>query len=312
MRNLVTGAGGQLGPDLISAMVAAGDEVIASDITDAPRHTAAHGWVKLDVTSSEQVSETIATHKPDRVIHLAAVLSARGEKNPDRTYEVNLSGSKNVLDACVKHAVTTVVFTSSIAVFGPDAPKRALDTTELQPTTMYGVTKAAGEILGNYYRSRFDLDFRALRYPGIIGSTLPGGGTSDYAVYMFHDAIRVGGYSAFCRPDTRIPLMYMPDATRALLALTQAPRDCLTRTVYNVASMSPTAEAIADAVRALVPDANLTFAPDPVRQAILDSWPDELDDAPARADWAWRPAFDLERMSGDLIKILRMTAQTGG
>jgi len=170
---------------------------------------------------------------------------------------------------------------------------------------MYGVTKAAGEMLGNYYRSRYGLDFRGVRYPGVIGATLPGGGTSDYALYLFYDAVRVGAYKAFCRPDTRIPLMYMPDSTRALVELAEAPRDRLTRCVYNVAAFSPTAQEIADVVRQHIAGAELGFDPDPVRQSILDSWPDELDDHLARRDWGWRPSFDLSRMATDLIPLLR-------
>ncbi len=305
MRTLITGAGGQLGPDLIAAFAARGQEVIATDVVEAPAHTAAHSWLHLDVTDAAAVDRVIGDCKPDRIVHLAAVLSAKGERDPARTYAINQDGTKNVLDASVKHDVSMVLFTSSIAVFGPDAPSVAPDAAELLPTTMYGVTKAAGEMLGNYYRSRYGLDFRGVRYPGVIGATLPGGGTSDYALYLFYDAVRVGAYQAFCRPDTRIPLMYMPDSTRALVELADAPRDRLTRCVYNVAAFSPTAEEIAAVVREHVPGADLSFEPDPVRQGILDSWPDELDDSLARRDWGWRPSFDLSRMASDLIPLLR-------
>ena len=305
MRTLITGAGGQLGPDLISAFVARGEEVIGSDVAPAPAHTAAQSWLRLDVADAEAVDRVVGQCKPDRIVHLAAVLSAKGERDPNRTYVINQDGTKHILDACIKHEVSTLVFTSSIAVFGPAAPSFAPDTTELLPTTMYGVTKASGEILGNYYRTRYGLDFRGVRYPGIIGATLPGGGTSDYALYLFYEAVRVGNYRAFCRPDTRIPLMYMPDSTRALVELAVAPRDRLTRCVYNVAAFSPTAEEIAAVVRKHIPGADLGFDTDPTRQAILDSWPDELDDHLARRDWGWRPSFDLERMASDLIPLLR-------
>ena len=234
-----------------------------------------------------------------------AILSARGEENPGLTYRVNQGGVYNVLEASREHRVSQVLFASTIAVFGPGLPDPVPDDVHLQPTTMYGVTKVGGELLGEYYNKRYGLDFRAVRFPGLISATLPGGGTSDYAPLMYVESMRTGAYEAFCRADTRIPMMYMPDGIRALIELSEAPRDRLQRTTYNIAAFSPTAEEIADSVARAVPGARITFKSDPTRQAILDSWPNALDDAHARVDWGWAPEFDLERMTEDLVPKLR-------
>ena len=262
-------------------------------------------WHDLDVTDEASVEELFAEVRPHRVFHLAAILSARGEEIPQRTYAVNQTGTVNVLEACRKLEVERVVFTSTIAVFGPGLPDVVGDDVPLQPTTMYGVTKVAGELLGDYYWRRFGLDFRAVRFPGLISASLPGGGTSDYALFMYTDGVRVGRYEAFCRADTRIPLMYMPDGIRALVELSEAPRGALRRCTYNIAAFSPTAQEIAESVASAIPDVRITFASDPRRQAILDSWPRILDDGNARADWGWSPEFSLDAMTADLVPKIR-------
>ena len=306
MKVLVTGAGGQVGLDLLRILQARGDEVHASDLKppDEQHH---HGvpWHTLDVTREGDVSALFAKLRPEVVFHLAAILSARGEADPMRTYAVNQGGTVHVLEAARQHGARQVIFTSTIAAFGPPLPALVPDDIALHPTTMYGVTKVAGELLGDYYFRRYGLDFRAVRFPGLLSAVLPGGGTSDYAPLMYFEALRVGHYEAFCRPDATIPLMYMPDGLRALVELSQAPRERLTRCVYNVAAFSPTAEQIADEVRRVVPGADITFKPDPARQAILDSWPRALDDSLARRDWDWRPEYDLPRMTADLLPKLR-------
>jgi threonine 3-dehydrogenase len=206
-----------------------------------------------------------------------------------------------------------MIFTSSIAVYGPGLPDPTPDPVPLEPTTMYGVTKAGGELLGCYYHTRYGFDFRGVRFPGLISATLPGGGTSDYALFMYVDGVRLGVYEAFCREDTRIPLMYMPDALRALVELADAKNEKLTRRVYNVAAFSPTARQIADSVKRLVPEVKITFRPEPLRQGILDSWPRALDDSAARRDWNWKPEFSLEQMTDDLIpKIKKLLAERTG
>lgn len=304
MKVLVTGAGGQVGLDLLRILQARGDEVHASDVT-APSREHDVPWHRLDVTSEPEVSALFAALRPELVFHLAAILSARGEADPMRTYAVNQGGTVNVLEAARQHGTRQVLFTSTIAAFGPPLPPLVPDDIALHPTTMYGVTKVAGELLGDYYFRRYGLDFRAVRFPGLLSAVLPGGGTSDYAPLMYYEALRVGHYEAFCRPDATIPLMYMPDGLRALVELSQAPRERLTRCVYNVAAFSPTAQQIADEVARAVPGADITFRPDPARQAILDSWPRALDDSLARRDWGWRPEYDLPRMTADLLPKLR-------
>ncbi|WP_338088866.1 NAD-dependent epimerase/dehydratase family protein [Nannocystis pusilla] len=250
--------------------------------------------------------------RPDVVYHLAAILSATGERDPLRTYAVNQDGTLHVLEAARKFGVRQVIFTSTIAVFGPGLPPLVGDDVSLRPTTMYGVTKVAGELLGEYYSRRHGLDFRGVRFPGLLSAVLPGGGTSDYAPLMYYETLRTGGYEAFCRPDSQIPLMYMPDALRALVELSLAPRERLGRCIYNIAAFSPTAQEIADEVARVVPGARITFKPDPARQAILDSWPRALDDTCARRDWDWRPAWDLARMSDDLTpKLAALAARAG-
>jgi len=303
---LVTGAGGQVGLDLLRILQARGDEVHASDV-NPPDEQHRHGvpWHKLDVTSAADVNDLFARLRPEVVFHLAAILSARGEQDPMRTYAVNQGGTVHVLEAARTHATRQVIFTSTIAAFGPPLPALVPDDIALHPTTMYGVTKVAGELLGDYYFRRYGLDFRAVRFPGLLSAVLPGGGTSDYAPLMYYEALRVGHYEAFCRPDATIPLMYMPDGLRALVELSAAPRERLTRCVYNVAAFSPTADQIADEVRRVVPGADITFKPDPARQAILDSWPRALDDSLARRDWGWHPEYDLPRMTTDLLPKLR-------
>ncbi len=307
-RCLVTGAGGQVGLDLIRTLRARGYDVHASDV--APRPGAAQvdddvPWHHLDVTNLDGVQTLFTEIRPHRVYHLAAILSARGEEIPQRTYDVNQTGTYNVLETCRQLEIDRVIFTSTIAVFGPGLPEHVADDVPLQPTTMYGVTKVAGEMLGDYYRRRFGVDFRAVRFPGLISASLPGGGTSDYALFMYTDGVRLGRYEAFCRPDTRIPLMYMPDGVRALAELSDAPRGKLRRSTYNIAAFSPTAEEIAASVATALPEVNITFAPDSHRQAILDSWPRVLDDRNAREDWDWNPEFDLDQMTADLVPKIR-------
>jgi threonine 3-dehydrogenase len=308
MRCLVTGARGQVGLELLRALASRGDEVHASDVAGRPPPDELDPdvpWHILDVTDNDAVQAVLEQIRPHRVFHLAAILSARGEEIPQKTYEVNQAGTFNVLETCRSLEIDQVVFTSTIAAFGPGLPDLVPDDAPLNPTTMYGVTKVSGELLGDYYARRFGLDFRAVRFPGLISASLPGGGTSDYALFMYVDGVLHGKYEAFCRPDTRIPLMYMPDGIRALVELSDAPGSKLTRRVYNIAAFSPTAQEIATSVKRALPDVKITFAPDHLRQGILDSWPRALDDTNARRDWSWKPQFDLDAMTDDLVPKLR-------
>jgi len=313
VRTLVTGAGGQVGLDLIRALMQQGDEVHATDVS--PRPAAAADlpeklrWHHLDVTDPEQVYARLDAIQPHRVFHLAAILSARGEVDPGLTYRVNQGGTYNVLEACRLTGVRQLIFSSTIAVFGSNPgslPEVVGDDVALHPATMYGVTKAASEMLCEYYFAHYGLDVRGLRFPGLISASIPGGGSSDYVVYMYLDGVRHGAYEAFCRPDTRIPLMYMPDGVRALLELALAERDNLSRCIYNIAGFSPTAAEIANTVAAALPrGADFSFAPDAERQRILDSWPSAIDDQNARKDWGWSHRYDLAAMTEDLLPKIR-------
>jgi threonine 3-dehydrogenase len=306
---LVIGAGGQVGLDVLARLRAAGDDVHAADLR-AHDDEPGVAWHTVDVRSAEACRALIQRVRPGRVIHLAAILSARGEVDPMMTYAVNQTGLLNVLEAAramdgEAGGMPQVIFTSTIAVFGPGLQSPVADAVALEPTTMYGVTKVAGELLGAYYHRHWGLDFRGVRFPGLISATPPGGGSSDYALYFFFEGIRSGRYAAFCRPDTRIPFMAMDDAVRALLELSDAPGDGLTRRVYNIAAFSPTAQQLADAVAAELGGADFTFEPDPVRQAILDSWPDALDDSLARRDWGWENRIDLPTLARSMIAEVR-------
>ncbi len=305
MKILVTGAGGQIGPDLIEVLRERGHSVYASDVAVRPENLECDGWNHLDVVDRNAVFSLFRRVEPEVVFHLAALLSARGEEVPQQTYAVNQTGTFNILEACRETGVRQLMFTSSIAVYGPGTPEPTPDDVVLEPATMYGVTKVGGELLGAYYNKRYGFDFRGVRFPGLISAALPGGGTSDYALFMYVDGVRLGAYEAFCRPDSVIPLMYMPDALRALVDLSFADGERLTRRVYNIAAFSPSAAEIADAVAKRVDGVNITFRMDPRRQAILDSWPRTLDDSTARADWDWKNEFDLEAMSDDLIPKIR-------
>lgn len=304
MKILVTGAGGQLGVDLVATLVGDGHQVVATDLRPIAAPTGATTRA-LDVTDGPAVSGLIDEERPDVIYHLAAILSAAGEKQPELAYAVNQTGTWNVLEACRAHGVPRLVFTSTIAVYGPGLPDPTPDNVPLHPSTMYGVTKASGELLCEYYWRRWGVDCRGVRFPGLISATLPGGGSSDYALFMYVDGVRRGRYEAFCRADTRIPLMYMPDGVRALIELAGAPRPRLSRSIYNIAAFSPRADEIAASVARAVPGVHITYTPDPMRQAILDSWPRALDDSAARADWGWRPQFGLDAMTDDLVPRVR-------
>jgi len=301
-RILITGGAGQVGTDLIHLFHARGAEVSVFDVAPPPENLPKGvDWRRGDITDASELDEFVKASRPECIFHLAALLSAIGEKMPHRCYRVNMEGTHNVLEAARLFDVPQVMYASTIAVFGPGLPNPVGDDVPLQPTTMYGVTKVAGELLGAYYKQRWDVDFRGVRFPGLINAGIPGGGTTDYALFMYVDGIRYGRYECFVGPQSTVPMMYMPDALRAMVELSQAPVDNLSRCVYNIAAMSPTADEFADAVRQRVPGVEITYRVDPKRQAILESWPDVLDDSKARADWGWNHEYDLAKMSDDLI-----------
>jgi nucleoside-diphosphate-sugar epimerase len=243
------------------------------------------------------------------VYHLAALLSATAEKLPELAERVNVGGLITVLEAARKHSLR-VYAPSSIAVFGPDSPNHAPQVTPLNPTTVYGRTKVTGERLARNYWNQYGIDVRGIRYPGLISYKAPaGGGTTDYAVEIFHEALANGHYDCFVRADTRLPMMYMDDAIRATISLMDAPAESLgeSRVGYNIAGISFTAAELADAVAARVPDFTCDFKPD-VRQEYADSWPDSIDDELARQDWGWRAEYDLDELCDTMIAGLQLSS----
>jgi nucleoside-diphosphate-sugar epimerase len=266
-----------------------------------------------DVRDRDALAEIISRHEVETVYHLASLLSATGEQHPDRAWDVNLGGLKNVLDLAQQRDLQ-VFWPSSIAVFGPSTPKQDTpQNTVLDPATMYGVTKRSGELLCQYYHRRYDLDVRSLRYPGLVShKTAPGGGTTDYAVDMFVAAAEDRDYTCFLEPDARLPMMYMPDAIQATLDLMGSDSDALSvRDSYNIAALNFSPRDLAAAIQRHRPGFSCTYAPDE-RQEIADAWPSSVDDTAARSDWGWAPEYDLDAMTGDMLEHLREGERESG
>jgi len=310
-RILVTGSVGQIGSELTLALREryGADNVVAAGRKTPPKPALRDSgpFVWCDVIDRPKLDETIKQYKIDTIVNMAAILSATGEQHPQRCWEVNVAGLINTLEAAREHGLTQVLCPSSIAAFGPETPRENTpQETILRPRTMYGVTKVAGELLCDYYVRRFGVDARGLRYPGIISSeTLPGGGTTDYAVEIYYKAIEEGKYKCFLREDTRLPMMYMPDCIKATMDLMEAPFDKLKHHGdFNVGAMSFSAGELAAEIGKHVPGFNVTYEPD-FRQAIADSWPCSLDDSAARAEWGWRPSYDLAGMTAHMLARLR-------
>jgi nucleoside-diphosphate-sugar epimerase len=260
----------------------------------------------LDVSDASALTKVVKEHRVDIIYHLAALLSATGENNPQLAWQVNMDGLRNVLEVARTNGLSRVFWPSSIAVFGPDAPRiNAPQNAPLNPTTMYGVTKVAGELLCNYYFLKYGLDVRSVRYPGLISSKAPpGGGTTDYAVEIFCSALTKGSYSCFLREDTVLPIMYMPDALRATVNLMQTDVKNVPRHLgYNLAAISPSAGEIASEIRKHIPGFRVIYSPDQ-RQEIADSWPMSISDTEARRDWGWSHEYDLARMTSDMLSKL--------
>lgn len=306
---LMTGCLGQIGSELSMHFreIYGEDRVILSDLCPKGPLAEAPGFECLDVLDAKRMAEIIDRYKVDTVVHLAAILSAVGEKKPELAYEVNLTGLHNVLKIAAEKKLQVFV-PSSIAAFGASTPANPTPQVTIQrPSTMYGVTKVAGELLCDYYHSRFGVDTRGVRLPGIISYTAPpGGGTSDYAVEIYYEALRQGRYASFLAEGSRMDMMYMPDALKAFSELLEAnPERLKNRNAYNITAMSLAPEDIAASIQAHLPDFTLDYAVDPVRQAIADSWPDRLDDRAAREEWDWSPSYDLPRMTEDMLTNLR-------
>lgn len=304
---LVTGACGQIGTELVKTLREryGHEAVLASDLH--PGDPEDSGYTALDVTHSEEVINTIREHGVMTVYHLAAMLSAKGEQNPQLAWNINMQDLLNILEAARTCSVAKVFWPSSIAVFGPTSPAdNCPQFTATEPSTIYGISKLAGEQWCRYYFEQYGLDVRSLRYPGLIShSTPPGGGTTDYAVKIFHDALENGIHTCFLREDTDLPMMYMPDAIRATIQLMEAPAAVLrVRTSYNLAGFSITPSQLANELRKYVPELQLLSEPD-FRQRIADSWPGSIDDTPAQEDWNWHPDFDLAGTVASMVLALR-------
>jgi nucleoside-diphosphate-sugar epimerase len=308
-RILVTGAVGQIGSELTVELRRryGVDNVVATGHRSKPSPILYEGPFEfIDVSRRDTVLAAVDKYQIDTIYHMAAILSAVGEKNPTLAWDVNINGLYNVLEVARERNLLRVFCPSSIAVFGPDTPRdHTPQETVLRPTTMYGISKVAGELLCDYYVRRFGVDVRGVRYPGIVSAeTLPGGGTTDYAVAIYYEAVAKGRYACFVREDTVLPMMYMPDCIKGTLDLMEADFSRLKHHAdFNLASMSFSAGEMAASIRKRVPAFTCTYEPD-FRQAIADSWPCSIDDTAAREEWGWQPAYDLEAMTVDMLQKL--------
>jgi nucleoside-diphosphate-sugar epimerase len=309
-RILVTGATGQIGSELTIELQKkyGGDNVIAAGHRRKPIKKLVNSgpFEYIDVTDRDSIEKVVEKYDIDTIYHLAAVLSAIGEEKPQIAWKVNMSGLHNILEIAREHGLVRVFWPSSIAVFGPEAPRvNTPQDAVLIPRTMYGVTKVAGELLCNYYFLRFGLDVRSVRYPGVISSeTLPGGGTTDYAVEIFYEAVKKKRYTCFMREDTVLPMMYMPDCIKAAIDLMEAgPSRITCRTSYNLTGTSFSAGELTSEIKRYIPEFGCEYKPD-FRQKIADSWPMSIDDNVAREEWGWNPTYDLAAMTKDMIEKL--------
>ena len=303
---LVIGANGQIGTALLPRLqhIYGFRNVIAADIRPTGQEEAV--FELLDATNAQALTKIVQRHRVTQIYHLAAVLSAKGETDPLWAWNLNMQTLLNVLEAGRTFQLNKVFVPSSIAAFGEHAPKE--DTPQssvLDPATVYGISKVAAENWSVYYHKRYGLDVRSLRYPGVISyQSLPGGGTTDYAVAIYHEAVQGRNFECFLTADTRLPMIYMEDALRATLELMEAPAAKITvRTSYNLAGMSFTPAELTASIQHYFPDFKVTYSPD-FRQTIANSWPKSIDDSVARRDWGWKPAFDLPKMTRDMITHL--------
>ena len=306
---LVIGASGQIGVELTLALrkMYGAAQVVAADLREQNPLLAGTGpYVSLDVMNKEMLHVQVIRQNITQIYLLAAILSATGEKNPSLAWNLNMQGLLNVLDIAREEKLSKVFWPSSIAVFGPSSPRvNCPQHTIIEPTTIYGISKYAGEFWCNYYWQRYGVDVRSIRYPGLISyKSEPGGGTTDYAVEIYHEALSKQPYRCFLRADTFLPMMYMPDAIRATTELMEAPaRQIAIRTSYNLSAMSFSPAQIAASIQRQIPAFSISYQPD-YRQQIADSWPQSIDDSAARRDWGWKHEFDLDAMTDDMLRNL--------
>jgi nucleoside-diphosphate-sugar epimerase len=307
---LVIGASGQIGVELTLALrkIYGNANVIASDLREQnPLLEGTGPYVALDVMNKEMLHVQVIRQGITQIYLLAAILSATGEKNPNLAWHLNMQGLLNVLDIAREEKLHKVYWPSSIAVFGPTSPRQNCpQQTIIEPVTVYGISKYAGEFWCNYYFQRYGVDVRSIRYPGLISyKSAPGGGTTDYAVEIFHEALEAKHYECFLREDTYLPMMYMPDAIRATIELMEAPAENIgIRHSYNLSGMSFSPKEIAEEIRKHIPGFTISYKPD-YRQEIADGWPQSIDDSVAREDWGWKEEYDLAAMTKDMLANLR-------
>lgn len=311
-RILITGALGQIGSELMITLRKqhGADNVVVAGHVKAPSEDVlkAGPFETLDATDMDAVVAVVKKYNITTIYHMASILSGTGEKNPQKAWHVNMDGLYNVLEAGRMFNIALFI-PSSIAAFGPTSPMDNTPQDTIQrPTSMYGVTKVAGELLCDYYFLKWGVDVRGLRYPGLISNlTLPGGGTTDYAVEIYYEAIKHKTYSCFLREDTYLDMMYMPDAIEGSIQLMEAdPSKLVHRNAFNISAMSFTPKMIASAIQKYMPDFTITYDIDPVRQAIADSWPNSFDDSCARKEWGWNPKYNLDNMTKDMLDTLTL------
>ena len=307
---LIIGACGQIGTELTMALreKQGKDNIIACDIREGSKELMASGPFEIaDATNYHQIEDLVIQYEIDEVYLMAAMLSATAEKFPMKGWALNMDSLFHVLNLAKDGKVSKVFWPSSIAVFGPTTPKQNTpQTTIMEPTTVYGISKQAGERWCEYYHRKFGVDVRSIRYPGLISyKTLPGGGTTDYAVEIYHEALKTEKYTSFLKEDTELPMMFMDDAIRATISLMEAPAENVKiRSSYNLSALNFTPETLAASIQKHIPDFEISYDPD-FRQAIADSWPSSIDDSAAREDWGWRHEFDLEKMTFQMLEGIK-------
>jgi nucleoside-diphosphate-sugar epimerase len=312
---LIIGAGGQIGLELTESLsgIFGAENVFPSDLRDSnafPNNT----FETLDAMDKNAMHALVKKHGITQIYHLAALLSATGEKNPMLAWRLNMESLFHVLDLAKEKIITMVYWPSSIAVFGPTTPReKTPQRTVMEPSTIYGISKQAGERWCEWYFQKHGVDVRSLRYPGLIGwKSAPGGGTTDYAVHIFHDALSKGNYECFLSENTALPMMHMEDAIRATVELMEAPAEKIKiRSSYNLSGISFSPKQIADEIRKHIPDFTITYKPD-FRQAIADSWPQSIDDSEARKDWGWKEKYDLPKLVNNMLVNLRESVASSG
>lgn len=303
---LIIGACGQIGTELTMALrnKVGNENVIASDIREGNSELMGSGPFEIaDATDYDRIEELVTEYAINEVYLMAAMLSATAEKYPMKGWALNMNSLFHVLNLAKEKKISKVFWPSSIAVFGPTTPKHDTpQTTIMEPTTVYGISKQAGERWCEYYYNKFGVDVRSIRYPGLISyKTLPGGGTTDYAVEIYHEALKNGKYTSFLNEDTELPMMFMDDAIRATISLMDAPADSIkVRSSYNLSALNFTPKTLAQAIQKHIPDFSIGYAPD-FRQEIADSWPSSIDDSRAREDWGWKHEFDLDKMTAEML-----------